>query len=127
MVSRKTYFGVFVGILIVEICIALFVRDAFIRPYFGDYLATILVYVAIRGFTNLSVLKSLIVSLLISYLVEIFQAVNVLGITGLSSNKTVSVIMGSSFDWGDMLGYTIAGASILLFELKINHLKKVTQ
>lgn len=123
MVSRKIYLGVFVGILTIEICIALCVRDAFIRPYFGDFLATILVYVAIRGFTNVTVSKSLIVSLLISYLVEIFQAVNVLDFTGLSSNKTVSVIMGSSFDWGDMLAYTIAGASILLFELKINHFK----
>lgn len=124
MVSRNIYLGVFVGILTVEICIALFVRDAFIRPYFGDFLATILVYVTIRGFTNFSVRKALIISLLISYLVEIFQAVNVLGITGLSSNKTVSVIMGSSFDWGDMLAYTIAGVSIFLFELKINHFKK---
>lgn len=123
MVLRNIYLGVFVGILTIEICIASFVRDAFIRPYFGDFLATILVYVAIRGFTNFPVYNSLIVSLLISYLVEIFQAVNVLGITGLSSNITVSVIMGSSFDWGDMLAYTIAGASILLFELKINHFK----
>jgi hypothetical protein len=121
--SRTIYLSVFVGILAVEVCIALFVRDAFIRPYFGDFLATILVYVAIRGFTSLSVRNSLIISLVISYSVKTLQAVNVLDFTGFNSNEAVSVIMVSSFDWGDMLAYTIAGLSILLFENKINHSK----
>lgn len=121
MSSRIIYLSVFTGILFIEVCIALFVRDAFIRPYFGDFLATILVYVAIRGFTTISIRKSLILSLLISYIVEILQAVNVLAFTGLNSNEAVSVIMGSSFDWGDMLAYTIAGFGIYLFEQKINH------
>ncbi|MFT6203697.1 MAG: hypothetical protein ACI9V1_001223 [Spirosomataceae bacterium] len=123
MSTRNIYLGVFAGILAVEVCIALFVRDAFIRPYFGDFLATILVYVAIRGFTNLNIHKSLIISLVISYVVEIFQAIDVLGFTGLNSNEAVSVIMGSSFDWGDMLAYTIAGLSTYLCEQQINYSK----
>lgn len=123
MSPRIIYFSVFIGILAVEVCIALFMRDAFIRPYFGDFLATILVYVAIRGFTSFSVRNSLIISLIISYSVETLQAVNVLDFIGFNSNEAVSVIMGSSFDWGDMLAYTVAGLSILLFENKISHSK----
>jgi hypothetical protein len=39
---RKTYFWIFLGLLLLEIGIALFVHDDFIRPYVGDVLVTVL-------------------------------------------------------------------------------------
>ncbi len=42
--SRWFYAICFIGLFIVETLIALFVRDAFIRPYMGDVLVVILIY-----------------------------------------------------------------------------------
>ena len=40
--NRLTYFLIFCGLLATEIVIALFVNDAFVRPYVGDMLVTLL-------------------------------------------------------------------------------------
>jgi hypothetical protein len=42
------------AIFAIEVLIALFVRDAFIRPYLGDVLAVALVHTALRAVTPLS-------------------------------------------------------------------------
>ena len=44
--SRWFYAICFAGLFVVETLIALFVRDAFIRPYMGDVLVVILIYCA---------------------------------------------------------------------------------
>lgn len=44
MKKRLWYLTAFVILLMVEICIALFVHDRFIRPYVGDVLVTVLLY-----------------------------------------------------------------------------------
>ena len=123
MKVNSVYGYLMILLLVVETGIALFVRDAFIRPYFGDFLATILVYSILRTFSMMNVSKSLLISVLISYTVEIFQAVDVLTMVGLKSNEIVSTVAGTSFDWGDILAYTLGGISILLFEHKINNTK----
>ena len=48
--SRWFYAICFIGLFIVETLIALFVRDAFIRPYMGDILVVILIYCFVRIF-----------------------------------------------------------------------------
>ena len=46
-------------VFVTEICIALYVHDAVIRPYIGDSLAVILVYLTLRAVTPMSVLQAL--------------------------------------------------------------------
>lgn len=48
--SRWFYAICFAGLFVVETLIALFVRDAFIRPYMGDVLVVILIYCFVRMF-----------------------------------------------------------------------------
>lgn len=48
--SRWFYAICFIGLFIVETLIALFLRDAFIRPYMGDVLVVILIYCFVRIF-----------------------------------------------------------------------------
>ena len=52
---HKGYFLAAVGLLLLEIFIALFVHDRFIRPYAGDFLATIFVYCLLGSFVRASV------------------------------------------------------------------------
>ena len=46
------YFLIFISIFIIEVIIALFIKDNFIRPYFGDYLVIFLVYYFLLSFMN---------------------------------------------------------------------------
>ena len=47
---RIIYAITFFAVLLIEICIALFIRDDFIRPYIGDVLVTVLICALLRIF-----------------------------------------------------------------------------
>jgi len=49
MKINPKYIFAFIILLIIEIIIGVFVRDAIIRPYVGDILVVILMYTFIRG------------------------------------------------------------------------------
>lgn len=99
-----------------EVYIALYVHDDFIRPYFGDYLVVILMYSFIRAFFNLSVLRTSIFVLLLSYLIEMLQYFHVLEILNLQKYHLLAVVLGTSFAWVDILAYTLGIISVLLIE-----------
>ena len=46
--KRLAYVVATIIIFLVELCIALFVRDRFIRPYMGDLLVVVLLYTFVR-------------------------------------------------------------------------------
>jgi len=116
-ISRKTYALAALIIFAIEIVIALFVRDAFIRPYIGDVLAIALVYTALRAATPLSLHSALGITLAIAVAIEIAQAVRVLDALGLGGNEAARIIFGGSFDWLDLLAYAVGGIVIVLVEL----------
>ena len=102
-------------LLIIEITIAVFVHDQFIRPFFGDFLAIILVYCELRIFKQ-NILKTALMSLFIAYFIEILQYFKFIEITGLIKFKILAVVIGNSFSWLDILAYCFGFAFILLIE-----------
>jgi hypothetical protein len=102
-------------LLIIEITIAVFVHDQFIRPFFGDFLAIILVYCGLRIFKQ-NILKTALISLLIAYFIEILQYFKFIEITGLIKFKMLAVVIGNSFSWLDMLAYSLGFVFIVLIE-----------
>ena len=116
MKFKVTYFLAFCILLIIEVCIALYVHDQIIRPFIGDLLVVILIYCFVRAFTKFPYLKVIIGVLLFAYIVEAIQATSFIEWVGLSDNKIAKVILGSTFDWGDMLAYTIGAVLIFTFE-----------
>ena len=50
---RLIYILLFLTFLGIEVLIALFIRDNFIRPYVGDMLVTVVICLFLRGFTPL--------------------------------------------------------------------------
>lgn len=119
---RLNYFLLFIAILLVEVFIALYVHDSFIRPFFGDFLASIFVYLGLKSIFKMPVKVAAIFSLLLSYLVEILQYFNFLEWSGLHSNKFFRIVLGASFAWEDILAYTLGIGLVLLIEnfLKLN-------
>jgi hypothetical protein len=102
-------------LLVIEITIAVFVHDQFIRPFFGDFLAVIFVYCGLRIFKQ-NILKTALISLLIAYFIEILQYFKFIEITGLIKFKMLAVVIGNSFSWLDMLAYSLGFVFIVLIE-----------
>lgn len=100
-------------IFIIEVLIALYVRDAFVRPFGGDILAVILVYTGLRAVTPLRVWPAVLAALGIAFMVEAAQALDLITHLGLHENAIARTVLGTSFSWGDMAAY-VAGAVIVL-------------
>jgi len=110
------YFLFAVILFIIELLIALFVRDRFIRPYFGDYLVVILIYCTVRTFVKASPWKIAIGVLLFSYTIEVLQYYNIVDRVGLSHNVIVKTVIGYGFEWWDLLAYTLGIVTVLILE-----------
>lgn len=116
MLFNLNYFLAFCLLLTVEVGIALFVHDTIIRPFIGDLLVVILIYCFVQTFMNIQYLKALIGIVLFAYSVEVIQATSFIDWVGLSNNKIAKIILGTTFDWKDILAYTLGGVVILIFE-----------
>lgn len=115
---QKNYAIRAVILLILELLIALFVHDSIVRPYIGDALVVLLLYWLVRSFVRTSVQKAALAVLVFSYLVEGLQAVHLIHLLDWEQSLAARLILGHSFDWMDMLMYTIGYAFILLSEYR---------
>lgn len=113
---HKGYFGLTIGLFLIEVLIAMYVRDDFIRPYFGDFLVVILMYCFIRAFTNLGVKPALLAVLMFSYLIEVLQYLNFVEWVGLGNSELARTVIGTSFEWIDIVAYTTGGLAIIWVE-----------
>lgn len=113
---KPSYFLTFLLLLFTEILIALYVHDAFIRPYVGDFLVVILIYCFVRAFFNVSVAAAAIGVLLFSYMIETLQYFKMVKVLGLQDIKLARIIIGTDFSWLDMLAYTLGIAFVILME-----------
>ena len=108
--------GIFAALLVIEILIALFVHNSFVRPYLGDILAVICVYFAARIiFINKPYFLSIFVTVF-AFLVEIIQLTNFSEIFGKGS--VFSIIVGGTFDLKDLLCYFVGGTACFFIDLK---------
>ena len=110
---NNTYLLISISILIVEILIALFANDTFIRPIVGDYLAVILLFYLFATFLKISKYKIALMALLISYLIEGLQYIHILELLHLDNIKILNILLGNSFSWTDMLAYTLGALTVL--------------
>ncbi len=109
----------FILILTIEICIALFIRDSFIRPYVGDMLVTVLICCFVRFFIPE---KFRIIPLLVfafSTLVEIGQYFDFVKLLGLDNNLFVSTLLGRTFSVADIICYGMGCALFAVFDYTI--------
>ncbi|WP_411893717.1 DUF2809 domain-containing protein [Winogradskyella sp. A2] len=113
---NKYYLVLAHSLFLMEVAIAFIIKTGFIRYTFGDYLVVILLYAIIRGCTNLKVWVSALVVLLIAYLIEMLQLVHFLTYFNLENNPTANLILGSTFQMGDLLAYTLGILTVLIFE-----------
>lgn len=114
--SKKYYLIIAILLFIIEVLIALYVNDSFIRPFLGDVIVVILIYSFIMALSNLSIIRAAVITLLFSYMVEIAQYFQIVSILGLEDYRWARIIIGTSFSWWDMVCYTVGFGIILLIE-----------
>jgi hypothetical protein len=96
----------------VELYIGLYVHDQLIRPYVGDSLAVILVYLGLRTVTRLDIRMALVAAVAIAFVLEFGQYFHLIDRLGLRHNRIARLVLGTTFDVGD-LGCYVAGAVVM--------------
>ena len=110
------YFLIFALLLATEILIAMFVHDSIIRPYIGDLLVVILIYCFMKSFFPVPSVKAAVAVFFFALSVEVLQHFKLTERLGLHDSKAARIILGSSFDWKDMLAYAAGTGLVLLIE-----------
>lgn len=124
MKFNPRYFLYTILLFVTEVLIALYVHDQFIRPYIGDFLVVILIYCFVKSFLNTPVVPTAFGVLLFAYLVELLQYFRIVEVLGLQHSRAARIIIGSSFEWQDMLAYTMGILMVVLVEKRRTIFKK---
>ena len=113
---RAAYAAAAVAVFGLELFIALAVDDRIIRPFGGDSLAVMLVYLALRAASRLGVLAATALAFAIACAIEMSQWLDLLDTIGLRSNPVARVVLGAKFDPMDIVAYGVGGMVILAGE-----------
>ena len=121
---RVIYALLFCLLLVIEILIALFVRDRWLRPYGGDILVTVLLCCLARiVLPNRCRLLPLYI-FLFAATVEILQYFDIVSLLGLSHIPFFRTLLGTTFSPADLVCY---GVGCLAFWLVERLLRKPKQ
>jgi uncharacterized membrane protein YfcA len=119
MKFNSKYFTATIGLFLTEVLIALCFNDQFIRPFVGDVLVVILIYCFIRAFLGVpqnKTTKTIGAVFLFACSIECLQYLNLVDRLGLRQNRPMAVIIGTVFDWKDILAYAIGCTIVLWWE-----------
>jgi hypothetical protein len=104
---HKTYFLLAVLLFVIELLIALYMHDRFVRPYVGDFLVVIFLYCFFRSFLKTHYVTVALAVLLFSYIIEVTQYFHLIERLGLQHYRLAHLILGSGFEWMDLVAYTL--------------------
>ena len=116
MTNRRLYGAALIALLAIELLIARFVHDAFVRPYLGDALAVGVAYTGFRAIFGLRLRAGLVAALLLACAIEAGQAFDLVDRIGLGGVAFARVVLGTSFDWSDFLAYAGGALGIMAIE-----------
>ena len=105
--NRSFYIISALILFLTECLIALFVHDRIVRPYIGDLLVVILIYMVVRSFIPKGIYKLPLYVFIFAVIVEILQFVDVVGLLRVSDMVVARTIIGTNFSWIDIIMYAI--------------------
>ena len=107
--------------LLSEILIALFVNDNFVRPYAGDMLVTVLICSFFRVFIPKGAKLLPVHVFLFAAAVEVCQYFDIVKLFGLEGNRFISVLLGRTFSFPDILCYAVGCILFFGVEKTVNY------
>lgn len=110
----------FIIVFIIEVYIALFVRDNIIRPFIGDALVVGLIYFFIKSFVKKSNRLLAVYIFLFACFIEVAQYFNLISLIHMENSKIAKIIIGSTFDLNDILCYFVGTILIYVYEALVD-------
>jgi hypothetical protein len=112
-------FLIFLLILMLEIIIGTFFHDRFVRYFLGDVLIVVLICYFIRSGCAIRLRVLLIGTLIFAFLTELAQYFDLVGLLGFQHSTLTHLTIGSTYDWLDLLAYTIGtGLSAIIAKVR---------
>jgi len=116
MKKRMLYTVVFLILLVIEVLIALFVHDRFVRPYLGDVIVVAVVYCFVRIWIPERVRLMPLLVFLFAVCVEVLQYFRIVEVLGVENNAFLRTLIGTSFSWEDIVCYAVGCAVLAVWE-----------
>ena len=101
----------------------MFFHDKFVRPYLGDVIVVMAVYAFVRIFIPEKYTWLPLAVFIFAALVEILQGIHIVDIFGIQ-NGLLRTIIGTSFDWKDMICYAVGCVILGGYEFFLRKYKK---
>jgi hypothetical protein len=120
LIFNRRYFYSTVLLFLIEVYIAVFIDDRFIRPFVGDVLVVILIYCFVKSLWKVRSNIAAVSVFIFACAIEGLQYLNLIDRLGLRQYKLLVIILGSTFDWNDILAYALGTALILGWENRSN-------
>ncbi len=104
----RIFYAALAAVLIaVEVCIALFVHDSFVRPYVGDMLVVLVIYALVRAVLPEGARLLPLWVFLFAAGVEALQYFDIVRLLGLEGSRFFSILIGSTADIKDIACYAV--------------------
>jgi len=113
---HKTYFLLALLLLAIESCIGIYMHDAIIRPFGGDFLVVILLYCLVKSFFNSPDLLTACWVLVFAYAIEVSQYFHLVHLLGLQHSNVAKILLGTSFSFIDLGMYTLGILLVIIVE-----------
>ena len=114
--AKLVYALLFFAVFVLEVLIALFVNDSFIRPFGGDILVTVLLCLFVRAFFPVKTKLLPVYVFLFAVAVEICQYFDVVKLLGFENNVLISTIVGRSYSFIDIICYGVGCVAFFIIE-----------
>ena len=116
MKKRILYAVATLFLLLIEVIIALYVHDDFIRPYVGDVLVVIVIYTFIRMIIPEKCRLLPLYIFIFAAGVELLQLAKIVEILGVEDNTFLKTLIGSVFDVKDIVCYAVGCVILGVYE-----------
>ena len=116
---NRHYFTIALLLFVIEVLIAKFAHDPIIRPYVGDFLVVILIYCFVKSFLATPYFSTAIAVLIFSFSLEFLQYFDIVNKLGLSHSKLARTVIGTSFEFIDLVAYTLGILLVIYWENKL--------
>ena len=113
---NKSYFLLSLFLLAIELYTGIYMHDAIIRPFGGDFLVVILLYCLVKSFLNSPVLLTACWILVFAYAVEVSRYFHLVRLLGLQHSNMAKILLGTSFSFIDMGMYTLGILLVIIVE-----------
>ena len=109
----KAHGALCLAIFVIEVLIALYMHDTFVRGYVGDALVVVLVYTAVLTLWDLPRVPLALAVFAFAGAIELGQGCDLVNRLSLGGSRVFRVIIGTSFDLHDFLAYA-AGTLLII-------------